>query len=249
MGHNVTVDDGIMIDGVDVGTLPGLITNEVNLRSTEFATLSADDVTLRTAASTAQTTANNAASAASAAQTTANSAASAASAAQTTANSARTTADLKVSKSGDMMTGALTLPDPGSTTPPVPPGTFNVGSKLRNHETRIGALEGRPTPGPCGNYFAYGAVVPGISGALDSAWPSCNVESTSSAGFGGSMYEYQVNIGPSRPTRPYFIFVTPTHNGCGASAAPWFTPSNYFFQVTLQCPSGDSGFWFVVFMP
>jgi len=25
MGHNVTVDDGIMIDGVDVGTLPGLI--------------------------------------------------------------------------------------------------------------------------------------------------------------------------------------------------------------------------------
>ena len=67
MGHNVTVDDGIMIDGVDVGTLPGLITNEVNLRSTEFATLSADDVTLRTAASTAQTTANNAASAASAA--------------------------------------------------------------------------------------------------------------------------------------------------------------------------------------
>ena len=89
---NLTANSGVLIDGVDVGTLPGLI-------------------------STAQSTANTGVSNAAAAQSTANGALTAAGTAQTTVNGAATaaataqsTADSKVTKTGDTMTGPRDTP-------------------------------------------------------------------------------------------------------------------------------------------
>ena len=126
MGHNVTVDDGIMIDGVDISTLPGLISSEAITRAAaDTANLNTTTTNLsnHTTATTAHGSVGNIIG-------------------QTTLNTA---IDTRVAKSGDTMTGDLTMNanivmQAGRTMDGV-----DVGSFATDTNSRLTTLEGRDT--------------------------------------------------------------------------------------------------------
>ena len=161
-----------------------------------------------------------------------------------------------INEESDAMRGPLYVIDPGTSavTPP-PVGTFDVGKKLRDHETRIQALGGA---NPCGHYYAYGSVspfdlrTPG-SGGLDTRYPNCNIERVSieSYGIDTGVYEWTIIIGPTHPVGLYLTFATATGNACSVSASPWYPGSSDTRQlhVLMHCPSGNGGFQFMVIQP
>lgn len=127
------------------GKIDGTIARDAEVSSA----ISSAQTNLETKINTAQSTADSAASTASTAQSTANTAVSNASTAQTTANNAATaaataqsTADGKLSKSGGgTITGDLQVNGNIGVTGTV--DGYDVSAKIENHETRIGALEGK----------------------------------------------------------------------------------------------------------